>query len=256
MQLDMEFEQLPDSARALWAKSGEAQGHGLLAHMLDVAAVAETLLYRESEQTLQWAAQTFGLPLPSTPRWLAAMAGLHDFGKGLPGFQAKWPQGRALDEVAGLPFSAVSLAVARHDLATAALLRRVFSARFPEAAWIASITQALAAHHRYMPSSREIADGRPRHEGRGWLEAREARSPRPCGWRDSVCRSAMERCGGTRPVASPCPPIPGTVVRRTVVPPARRLVPPRPSVKGRFGGAGLERLPGASQRQTQDSPLG
>ncbi|RYU60563.1 CRISPR-associated helicase Cas3' [Methylolobus aquaticus] len=170
----MEFDQLPKAARSLWAKSGEVQGHGLLAHMLDVAAVAEALLHRESEKTLEWAAQAFGLPLSSTPRWLAAMAGLHDFGKGIPGFQAKWPEGQTLDEAAGLPFSPVSRTVARHDVASAALLRRVFSARFPEAAWIDPITQALAAHHGYMPKSSEIANGKPRYEGGAWLEAREA----------------------------------------------------------------------------------
>jgi hypothetical protein len=36
----LRFSRLPEAARALWAKS-LPPGHGLLAHLLDVAAVAE-----------------------------------------------------------------------------------------------------------------------------------------------------------------------------------------------------------------------
>jgi len=42
------FESLSAAARSVWAKSGDPSGHGLLAHMLDVAAVAEQILNRES----------------------------------------------------------------------------------------------------------------------------------------------------------------------------------------------------------------
>ena len=93
------FDELSTAARIVWAKSGDsppaidAAGHGLLAHMLDVAAVAESVLRLESPQTLHWAAAVFGLPRPLAARWLATMVGLHDIGKAIPGFQAKWPAG-------------------------------------------------------------------------------------------------------------------------------------------------------------------
>jgi hypothetical protein len=47
------FIDLSPAARNLWAKSGEAQSHSLLAHMLDVAAVAAAILAGESPHTLE-----------------------------------------------------------------------------------------------------------------------------------------------------------------------------------------------------------
>lgn len=88
------FDSLPASARAIWAKSADvetAPGHGLLAHMLDVAAVAERVLALESPQSLAWAARAFGLVPAAAARWMASMVGLHDLGKAIPGFQAKCP---------------------------------------------------------------------------------------------------------------------------------------------------------------------
>lgn len=50
------FSDLSPAVRAIWAKSGEPPGHALLAHMLDVAAVAEALVRREPTLTQAWAA--------------------------------------------------------------------------------------------------------------------------------------------------------------------------------------------------------
>lgn len=85
------FSSITGVSRSLWAKSGGGCGHGLLAHLLDVAAVAETLLVIEPESTRRWAASQLGLEAAQVGRWVAAVAGLHDFGKAIPGFQAKWP---------------------------------------------------------------------------------------------------------------------------------------------------------------------
>ncbi len=166
------FADLSDAARSLWAKSGDSVGHGLLAHLLDVAAVAESILRRESPQTQAWAAAALGLPRESAPRWIAATAGLHDFGKAIPGFQFKWPAGQRVDEANGLAFKPASLDVHRHDLASVALLRRLLQPKFPEAGWIAATTLALGAHHGYVPNSLEINRAMPRYEGPGWAEAR------------------------------------------------------------------------------------
>ena len=47
------YSNLSSPVRQLWAKSGEPQGHGLLAHMLDVSTVVEALLAREPLTTRQ-----------------------------------------------------------------------------------------------------------------------------------------------------------------------------------------------------------
>lgn len=168
------FDELSPYVRVIWAKSGENGGHGLLAHMLDVAAVAEALLFRESERTREWAAWQFSLAVANAQRWFAAIVGLHDFGKAIPGFQRKWPEGQLADAAAGLPFKSVALSLARHDLAGAALLRRLLSNRFPSAQWIQAVTQALGAHHGYMPRTNEIIENSPRNEGQPWIEGRQA----------------------------------------------------------------------------------
>lgn len=166
------FSELPSATRTLWAKSGTKCGHGLLVHLLDVAAVAETIVLRESPQTRAWAAAAFGLPIDSAARWLGALAGLHDFGKAIPGFQAKWPDGQRADEVAGLPFRpAVSLKATRHDLASVVLLRSELSRRFRGASWIRAVSQALGAHHGYFPRPQELQTANPAFVSVEWSQA-------------------------------------------------------------------------------------
>jgi CRISPR-associated endonuclease/helicase Cas3 len=143
--------------------------------MLDVAAVAESIVLRESLHTREWIASAFGLSVDSTPRWLAVFAGLHDFGKAIPGFQCKWPEGQSEDESAGLSFlPEPALRANRHDWASAALLRPEFIKRFPGMGWAAALSQALGAHHGYFPTSREIKGefGRPMFEDATWATVR------------------------------------------------------------------------------------
>lgn len=166
------FTDLPATARAIWAKSGELNGHGLLCHMLDVAAVAEAVLSRESRTTRLWLSKNIGLPSEHLTRWLGAMSGLHDFGKAIPGFQAKWPEGQTADMAAGLGFKPVTLSATRHDLASAALLRIELARHFPGAGWAQAISQALGAHHGYFPSSQEVKEAKPLYEGSEWASAR------------------------------------------------------------------------------------
>jgi len=136
--------------------------------------MAEALLLRESEKTREWAANALGLRVSQAPRWFATLVGLHDFGKAIPGFQHKWPEGQSADESAGLSFKSVALSIDRHDLASVSLLRRLLRARFPGAGWILAVTQALGAHHGYMPTSRTLDGASPRNEGKEWNEARQA----------------------------------------------------------------------------------
>lgn len=142
------FFELDADARYLWAKSDRESGnwHSLLAHMLDVAAVAEALLEQEPASSLDWAAKQFGLPRQSIGRWLAAMVGLHDFGKAIPGFQAKWEAGKENDERHGLVFPAKSK-VTDHACATAAL--KPLATLMNNRRWPERATQAISAHHGF-----------------------------------------------------------------------------------------------------------
>lgn len=173
MARSLQFSAIPETTRVLWAKSGDDSGHGLLAHMLDVAAVAEAIIMRESAASRSWAAAAFGLAVDRAPRWFALVVGLHDFGKAIPGFQAKWPEGRRADEAAGLRFVPnVALNATHHDLAGAVLLRAELARRFPDGSWIHAVVEALGAHHGYVPREQEMRDAKPIGEGREWLEAR------------------------------------------------------------------------------------
>ena len=166
------FETLSPAARSIWAKSGEPSGHGLLAHMLDVSAVAERLLALESPQTLTWAAAAFGLPGQAAPRWLATMAGLHDLGKAIPGFQDKWPQGRDADIAAGLTFRPAELTQDQHDLASAAELKRLLVPCTGSAQRAVAVAGAVAVHHGYVFESSAINNARRPGEGALWQHVR------------------------------------------------------------------------------------
>lgn len=154
----MQFESLSAAARSVWAKSGDPSGHGLLAHMLDVAAVAEQILNRESPVALRRPAAALGLSETQVIRWLAAMVGLHDIGKAIPGFQGKWDAGRAADEAAGLAFPDRLMSVDAHDRASAFELRTLLTPALGVHA--ASVATAVAAHHGHIFLPNEINDAR------------------------------------------------------------------------------------------------
>lgn len=168
----MNIAELPSAVTVLWAKSGEPYGHSLLLHMLDVAAVAEVLLSHEPETTIEWAAKHLEIPTADAVRWLAALVGLHDFGKASPGFQAKWPEGRAEDEKEGFNFPALALARDRHDIATASLLGEYLRAKGLNAALVRDVLQAISAHHGFVYSSDEVRNGKPIGENSCWKNAR------------------------------------------------------------------------------------
>jgi len=165
--------------RVLWAKSGDAplstEGHGLLSHLLDVAAVAEVLLDRESLTSLEWVARGFGLPVECCARWLAALAGLHDYGKAIPGFQVKWESGCNAGKASGLSFGQpTSLTVSNHSMATAALLVRPLAqvSGVRPGLLLRHAVQAISAHHGYHFKSVELK--KPLREPEIWPEVRDA----------------------------------------------------------------------------------
>jgi len=166
------FSSLSTACRYLWAKSGEGHGHGLLAHMLDVAAVATAILEREAPGTRNWMAHNFGLPTDSAVLWISAIIGLHDFGKAITGFQAKWPEGRNFGESGGLPFASRNLEPHDHAAATSALLRTLLSEKVEHPAWINGVLQSISAHHGFNYLRPEIERARPAYEPAAWASAR------------------------------------------------------------------------------------
>ena len=171
---ELRFSALFPHARLLWAKSGEPAGHGLLAHMLDVAAVAEVLLEHEPPSTIECFSRQFGLPVSAFGRYAATLVGLHDFGKAIPGFQAKWPQGQQLDEATGLGFVRASLGVSDHACASAALLWQYLpTASGAEPGWVLGVLQAISAHHGYNFHRPEINAAIPPFEAPLWAQARQ-----------------------------------------------------------------------------------
>lgn len=168
----MRFSELSAACRYLWAKSGDGRGHGLLAHMLDVAAVTTAILEREAESNRKWIERSFGLPLASALRWIPPLVGLHDFGKAITGFQAKWPEGRQFDEAAGLPFASRNLEPHDHAAATFSLLRTPLSEKVENPLWINAVLQAISAHHGYNYLGTEVSRARPANEPQAWANAR------------------------------------------------------------------------------------
>ncbi len=133
--------------------------------MLDVAASAEVLLEREPSTTLCWAARAFGIPEPDAARVIAALAGLHDYGKAIPGFQCKWEQGQKRVEAAGLPFPS-DRGSGDHSLASAVLLDEEFRPSGTCGAWLHAAIQAVSMHHGY--------NKEPRGFHRGGLSGKQA----------------------------------------------------------------------------------
>lgn len=85
---------------SLWAKtsrSNDARWHPLILHMLDVAASAEAILFREPESTRTRMAAVLGLEWEQARPWLLFLIACHDLGKACPGFQCKWKNLSSLD---------------------------------------------------------------------------------------------------------------------------------------------------------------
>ena len=175
------FNGLSDAARYVWAKSGDGEGasqpHGVLQHILDVAACAEGLLDRSPAAEVIWAGSRLGLPSRLPPsrirRWVAMLVGLHDIGKASPGFQAKWQRGRETDENNGLSFDGTPLDRDRHDMASADFLRRRLPRLGMSAGSAIAIAYAVGGHHGRIPDGVEVSRASPLRESPRWGEVRE-----------------------------------------------------------------------------------
>ena len=86
--------------RSLWAKTPPtildggavvSEYHPLILHALDVAAVADRVLWREPETTRDAMASALGLDWQDARLWLLLLAACHDLGKACPAFQGRAP---------------------------------------------------------------------------------------------------------------------------------------------------------------------
>lgn len=131
----------------LWAKSSprdtvqQQVGYPLLPHLLDVAAVAASLLE----------AVPCPVALPMAEAWVVALVGLHDLGKASPGFQAKL--GRT--HVGGYRLERYQ--PDRHDIITVGLLASCLKDEDLPDHTAARLSHAVAAHHGHPFTSDEIS---------------------------------------------------------------------------------------------------
>ena len=116
------------------------------------------------------AAVGLGLAADTAHRAIATAVGLHDLGKAIPGFQAKWAAGRIADEAGGLTFAPHTLAADQHDLASAVELRRLLHTQF--AGLAPAVASAVAAHHGHFFSAKQAANARRPGEPVVWASTR------------------------------------------------------------------------------------
>lgn len=167
------WDEVSPLVRSLWAKSGDSGGHGLLAHLLDVAAVAEAVLRREPPAALDPVRAATGLNEPDQAiRWASSLVGLHDLGKATPGFQAKWDAGRAIVERAGLVVPAHE--PDRHDAASAVLVREILSAAGNSPSRARGLAASVAAHHGYFIPRTELRGADGLRNKAAWADVRTA----------------------------------------------------------------------------------
>ncbi len=149
-------------ADELWAKSpptdsAQQEGYPLLPHLLDVAAVGACLLD----------AVPCPVALPMAEAWIAALVGLHDFGKASPGFQIKL--GRS--HIGGYRLERNQ--PDRHDISTAGLLGNLLKQQGLSHTTGACLSHAVAAHHGHPFTSDEIAKGNRWQVSDTWAAAHQ-----------------------------------------------------------------------------------
>ena len=141
-----------------WAKSGDQnhpEGHPLLAHMLDAAAVARAILLREPRSTRQSLANALGLFEDEALNFAAFTVGLHDLGKASAVFERVWEPGMLRLSKAGLGYRAGAMPDVAHGVLTEALTGEIL----PELGFPKTLAERLGrllgAHHGFLASSTE-----------------------------------------------------------------------------------------------------
>ncbi|NPV75787.1 MAG: CRISPR-associated helicase Cas3' [Anaerolineae bacterium] len=114
--IDEKFSLTQPTWMSFIGKWGESkQGHPLVYHLIDSAAVADLLWQRAfTDGSRQRFGRWLGLNPIDCGRLFAFWTSLHDFGKATPSFQSKHPGTQAVLEKAGFDFPVFSFSDARH----------------------------------------------------------------------------------------------------------------------------------------------
>jgi len=162
-----------------WAKSGDKdhpEGHPLLAHMLDAAAVARAVLLREPDRTRQLLAKALNLDHDEALNFAAFTVGLHDLGKASADFQKKWPEGARRLQAAGLTYNKEALLDVPHGPVGAYLVRVLLPGLgFPRRV-AKKLGDLIGAHHGFLAGPEKIPQAKITLQAEigPWDEARRA----------------------------------------------------------------------------------
>ncbi|WP_353513482.1 CRISPR-associated helicase Cas3' [Thermus sp. LT1-2-5] len=167
---------ITEAARVLWAKSGDPF-HPLLAHMLDSAAVAQAILFREPTRSLALYALDSGLSWEDAIKWVAFLVGLHDLGKASPVFQAAWKEGAERVRNAGLTWDKIvedDDSWVAHGVLTELYVKDALRALGLGRRAASRLARALGAHHGFSAQGSELqrATLHVQSEPHGWREVR------------------------------------------------------------------------------------
>lgn len=161
-----------------WGKTADGDAyHPLLYHLVDVACVAHTLLTDALPAPVcAVLAQTLGLSDVQMPSVTAYLAGLHDLGKAIPGFQYQQPTLAA--RLPSLAPQGPVLNTLPHGIATAHQVQALLAqGRLPvhtPASDADLLGRLLGGHHGLFPTARDLVDlGRRALGDTRWTEARE-----------------------------------------------------------------------------------
>lgn len=143
---------------AKWSSSERGSWHPLLFHLIDVAMCAEAMWDEAlSPATRQHLATGMGLSTDDARAWTVFLAGLHDIGKGCPGFQLQLGLSHIQNRLALAGLKVEPCAWVSHGTVSAHALRDALPGHFGIARPIASaIATTLGGHHGIFPTSADI----------------------------------------------------------------------------------------------------
>lgn len=168
-----------------WAKTPQDHGdpheddrppwHPLLCHLLDVAAVAETLWDRVLGSGVRaWVARELGLDASAARQWTTFLAGTHDVGKASPAFAFQDERAARRLEREGYRRPAIKPACP-HGTISALTLRDVLPAEYGLSREMArTLADVVGGHHGVFPDREELAEVSQAATGsKRWSAARE-----------------------------------------------------------------------------------
>lgn len=146
---------------AFWGKSGAQGGyHPLLWHMLDTAAVAESILKTpQGRPLLEMFSERLSLNSEETLAWIATLAALHDLGKACPGFQQKHTARKAVLTDMGVHWRDGTWDTP-HNLVTAAVLPECLQGLGLDGKTSSRISRSLGGHHGVFPTASAVVSTR------------------------------------------------------------------------------------------------